>query len=67
MPLILNAATPVGAVSNTITSSGSKVPDNLSNFNVSEWTNFMTCDFRGGSRGGLLGSDEPPFGSRDSD
>ena len=34
MPLILNAATPVGAVSNTITSSGSIAPDNLKNLSV---------------------------------
>ena len=41
---MLNAATPVGAVSNTMTSSGSKVPDRLRNLMVSEWINVMTCD-----------------------
>ena len=44
MPLMLNAATPVGTVSNTMTSSGSKVADCLRNLVVSEWINHMTCD-----------------------
>ena len=43
-PLILNAATPMEAVSNTITSSGPKVPDCFRNLIVSEWINRMTCD-----------------------
>ena len=41
----VNAATPVGAVSNTMTSSGSNVPDSLRNFMVSERINQMTWDF----------------------
>jgi len=53
MPLILNAATPVGTVSNTSspvgtvsnTSSGSKVPESLRSLRVSECTNHMTWDF----------------------
>ena len=45
MPLILNAATPVGTVSKPITSSGSKTPDSLRNLIVSDWTNYITCDF----------------------
>jgi len=36
MPLILNAATPVGAASNTTISSGSKLPESLSSLRVSE-------------------------------
>ena len=41
MPLMLNAATPVGAVNNTVTSSGCIVPDSFSNLSVSE------CDHMG--------------------
>ena len=44
MPLMLNAATPVGAVSNTMTSSGSNAPDCSKNLIVSEGINRMTCD-----------------------
>ena len=42
MPLIFNAATPVGGVSTTMTSSGSNVPDNLKNYGVSEWISVIT-------------------------
>ena len=43
--VILHAATPVGAVSNTNTSSGSITPDSLSrNLSVSEWIKLMTWD-----------------------
>ena len=42
MPLMLNAATPVGAVSNTMTSSGSKAPNCLRNLIVSECIDHMT-------------------------
>ena len=45
MPLMLNAATPVGAVSNVTTLSGSNVPDNLSSFSLSECIGFIMCDF----------------------
>jgi len=41
MPLILNAATPVGAVSNTAISSGSILPESLRSLRVSECTNLM--------------------------
>ena len=45
MPLMLNAVTPVGAVSNTVTSSGSIVPENLRSLRVLEYINLMTWDF----------------------
>ena len=44
MPFILNAATPVGAVSNTVTSSGSSMPDSLRNLSESEWISLITWD-----------------------
>lgn len=45
MPLMLNAATPVGAVSNTVISSGSIVPDRRRSFKVSDWISLTTWDF----------------------
>ena len=44
MPLMFNVATPVGAVSNTMTSFGSKVPDCLRSLIVSELISYMTYD-----------------------
>ena len=42
VPLIFNAATSVGAVSNTTISSGSKVPESPRSLRVSECANLMT-------------------------